>query len=283
MKKLVGVGFRETGRATYMDPQGESYDVGEKIVVEMEEGEELAMITVPPVEIADEKVPSKLYSIKRRVTEADMERVRKNKEEEYSAYKYAQEKIAERNLEMKLTKAEYTFSRSRLIFYFTADGRVDFRELVKDLAGNFHTRIELRQIGVRDETRKLGGVGMCGRVFCCKTFLTEFDPVSIKMAKEQRLSLNPAKISGVCGRLMCCLKNEEDTYEYLNKTLPPKGEAVKVGGRQGSVYSVNILKQLVTVLFEEEDEKETIEYPLAEIKRINQKKKGNHKKEGKDC
>ncbi len=282
MKKLVGVGFRETGRATYMDPQGESYDVGDRIIVEIDEGEELATITVPPIEISDEKVPSKLYSIKRRATEADIERDKKNKEEEYSAYKFAQKKIIERELEMKLTKVEYTFSRSKLIFYFTADGRVDFRELVKDLAGNFHTRIELRQIGVRDETRKLGGMGMCGRAFCCKTFLTEFDPVSIKMAKEQRLSLNPTKISGVCGRLMCCLKNEEETYEYLNKTLPSKGEIVRAGGREGSVYSINILKQLVTVLFEENDEKETVEYSLADIKRINQKRK-NHKKEDKDC
>lgn len=282
MKKLVGVGFRETGRATYMDPQGESYYVGDRIIVEIDEGEELATITVPPIEISDEKVPSKLYSIKRRATEADIERDKKNKEEEYSAYKFAQKKIIERELEMKLTKVEYTFSRSKLIFYFTADGRVDFRELVKDLAGNFHTRIELRQIGVRDETRKLGGMGMCGRAFCCKTFLTEFDPVSIKMAKEQRLSLNPTKISGVCGRLMCCLKNEEETYEYLNKTLPSKGEIVRAGGREGSVYSINILKQLVTVLFEENDEKETVEYSLADIKRINQKRK-NHKKEDKDC
>ncbi len=282
MKKLVGVGFRETGRATYMDPQGESYDVGDRIIVEIDEGEELATITVPPIEISDEKVPSKLYSIKRRATEADIERDKKIKEEEYSAYKFAQKKIIERELEMKLTKVEYTFSRSKLIFYFTADGRVDFRELVKDLAGNFHTRIELRQIGVRDETRKLGGMGMCGRAFCCKTFLTEFDPVSIKMAKEQRLSLNPTKISGVCGRLMCCLKNEEETYEYLNKTLPSKGEIVRAGGREGSVYSINILKQLVTVLFEENDEKETVEYSLADIKRINQKRK-NHKKEDKDC
>lgn len=269
----MGVRFRDAGRSTYFDPQSESYDVGERVIVDMGEGEEIATISVPLVSYDDEKLDGAPKTIKRKATKEDLEKLKTNLADEKEAYKQCLEKIIERELPMKLVKAEYTFSRNRLIFYFTAEGRVDFRELVKDLAGLFHTRIELRQIGVRDETKILGGIGMCGRPFCCKTFLSEFAPVSIKMAKEQHLSLNPTKISGVCGRLMCCLKNEEETYEYLNSLLPAKGEMVKMkDGKTGSVYSINVLKQLVTVLFEENDEKETAVYPIDEIlKRYNQK------------
>lgn len=274
MKTMVGIRFRETGRSTYFDPEGEKYDVGDKVIVDVGEGEEFATVSVNALDISDDKMPETVYKIKRRATKEDIEKNQKNLADEKEAYNTALKKINERELPMKLVKVEYAFNRNKIIFFFTADGRVDFRELVKDLAGIFHTRIELRQIGVRDETRIMGGIGMCGRPFCCKTFLTEFAPVSIKMAKEQRISLNPTKISGVCGRLMCCLKNEEETYEYLNKTLPVKGDfVVTKDGREGSVYAVNVLKQLVTVLFEVNDEKETVEYHADEIAKILSKKK----------
>lgn len=274
MKTLVGIKFRDTGRGAYFEPGTETFDAGQKVIVDLGEGEELATVSIPRIELEDDKVPENIQSIKRKATKEDLQKDKDNKENEKEAYNIALKKIASRELPMKLIKTEYTFSRSRLIFYFTADGRVDFRELVKDLASEFHTRIELRQIGVRDETKILGGIGMCGRTFCCKAFLKEFAPVSIKMAKEQRLSLNPNKISGVCGRLMCCLKNEEDTYEYLNKKLPVRGDIVRTNdGREGSVYSVNVLKQLVTVLFEENDEKETVEYHADEVKKSYRKRK----------
>lgn len=273
MRKLVGVRFRDAGRSTYFDPQSETYDVGDRVIVDVGEGEEIATISVPLISYDDEKLEGNPKTIKRKATKDDLEKLKNNLADEKEAYKQCLEKIIERELPMKLVKAEYTFSRNRLIFYFTAEGRVDFRELVKDLAGLFHTRIELRQIGVRDETKILGGIGMCGRPFCCRTFLTEFAPVSIKMAKEQHLSLNPTKISGVCGRLMCCLKNEEETYEHLNSLLPSKGDTVKLkDGKTGTVYSINVLKQLITVLFEENDEKETAEYHVDEIvKRFGKK------------
>lgn len=268
MKELVGVRFRETGRGEYFDPGDMKFEVGEKVIVDVGDGEEFATISIPNTELCCDKFEKSAKPIKRKATEEDLEIIAKNKEDEAEAYKICLERIVSRELPMKLIKAEYTFERNRLIFYFTADGRVDFRELVKDLAGVFHTRIELRQIGVRDETKLLGGIGICGRPFCCKTFLTEFAPVSIKMAKEQKLSLNPNKISGVCGRLMCCLKNEEDTYEYLNRKLPGKGDTVSTkDGRQGTVYAVNVLKQLVTVIFEENDEKEMVEFSADDLKR----------------
>jgi len=184
---------------------------------------------------------------------------------------------------MKLVEAEYTFDNNKLLFYFTADGRIDFRELVKDLASVFRTRIELRQIGVRDETKILGGVGICGRELCCHTFLSEFAPVSIKMAKEQNLSLNPTKISGVCGRLMCCLKNEADTYEYLNSRLPGVGDRVTTSDRlKGEVQSVNVLRQTVKVVVENGEEKEIREYPVAELRFKPRRKKENHHKVSKE-
>lgn len=277
MRQLAGVRFKDVGRSTYIETNGLTFDAGEQVIVDFGFGEEVATISIPLLDIEDDKVPENVYSVIRKLNAEDKETIKQNDQDEKEAYSICQERIHARNLEMKLIKSEYTFSRNKLIFYFTADGRVDFRELVKDLAGIFHTRIELRQIGVRDETKLLGGIGICGRAFCCNTFLTEFAPVSIKMAKEQRLSLNPNKISGVCGRLMCCLTNEEETYEYLNSQLPSRGETVKTSdGREGTVYAVNVLKQLVTVLFEVEDEKETVEYPAEDIvKRFRRRRRDN--------
>ena len=197
----------------------------------------------------------------------DFHRAQRNHDKEKDALKICQEKITKHGLEMKLIDAEYTFDNNKVLFYFTADGRIDFRELVKDLAAVFKMRIELRQIGVRDETKILGGIGICGRVLCCNSYLSEFAPVSIKMAKEQNLSLNPTKISGVCGRLMCCLKNEEDTYEYLNSRLPGIGDTVTtVDGQKGEVQSVNVLRQKVKILVDVDDEKELQEYDVKDLK-----------------
>jgi cell fate regulator YaaT (PSP1 superfamily) len=200
-------------------------------------------------------------------TPKDDAREENNRKKEKEAFAICLKKIQEHQLEMKLIEAEYTFDNNKVLFYFTADGRIDFRELVKDLAAVFKTRIELRQIGVRDETKILGGIGICGRPLCCHTFLSEFAPVSIKMAKEQNLSLNPTKISGVCGRLMCCLKNEQETYEYLNRKLPSVGDSVITpDGLKGEVNSVNVLRQLVKVLVDNNDEKEIQEYKVEELK-----------------
>ena len=220
-----------------------------------------------PKEVDDEKVIQPLKAVIRIATDADERTVKKNRDKEKEAFKICLEKIAKHKLDMKLVDAEYTFDNNKLLFYFTADGRIDFRELVKDLAAVFRTRIELRQIGVRDETKILGGVGICGRALCCHTFLSEFAPVSIKMAKEQNLSLNPTKISGVCGRSMCCLKNEQVTYEYLNARLPGIGDTVTTPeGLKAEVQSVNVLRQNVKVIVEIDDEKEAREYKVNELK-----------------
>ena len=266
MTKVIGVRFRNAGRSYYFDPGEEEYFVGEKVIVDTAFGTEIGTVTIPVIEVSDEKVKLPLKGIERRATEEDRTRLSENIEKEKDAFKICKEKIAKHELEMKLVQAEYSFDRNKLLFYFTAEGRVDFRELVKDLASTFHTRIELRQIGVRDETKILGGIGICGRELCCRSYLSDFAPVSIKMAKEQSLSLNPTKISGVCGRLMCCLKNEEDTYEYLNKQLPRKNERVTtMTGDEGQVIDTNVLKQTVRVLFEENDEKEVREYHVDEL------------------
>ena len=222
---------------------------------------------IAPREVPEDTVIQPLKPVIRIATDADERVVVKNREKEKEAFQICLEKIAKHKLDMKLVEAEYTFDNNKLLFYFTADGRIDFRELVKDLAAVFRTRIELRQIGVRDETKILGGVGICGRELCCHSYLSEFAPVSIKMAKEQNLSLNPTKISGVCGRLMCCLKNEEETYEYLNSRLPNVGDFVTTDdGFRGEVSSVNVLRQLVKVLVEVEDEKELHEYKVEQLK-----------------
>ena len=278
MVKVVGVRFRSAGKIYYFDPAECDMKVGTHVIVETARGVEYGTVMIAPREVADDKVVQPLKSVIRVATKEDEKQERRNKEKEKDAFKICLEKIAKHKLEMKLVEAEYTFDNNKLLFYFTADGRIDFRELVKDLASVFRTRIELRQIGVRDETKILGGIGICGRELCCKSYLSEFIPVSIKMAKEQNLSLNPTKISGVCGRLMCCLKNEEETYEYLNSRLPNIGDTVTtIDGVRGEVQSVNVLRQLVKVIVEVNDEKELREYKVKELKFRPRRRKENLK------
>lgn len=274
MIKVIGVRFRQAGKIYYFDPLDFDIEVGQHVIVETARGVEYGLVLTGPREVEDDKVVQPLKQVIRVATPEDDEIEMKNKEKEKAAFKICLEKIAKHNLEMKLIDAEYTFDNNKVLFYFTADGRIDFRELVKDLASVFKTRIELRQIGVRDETKIMGGYGICGRQLCCHTFLSEFAPVSIKMAKEQNLSLNPTKISGVCGRLMCCLKNEEETYEYLNSRLPNVGDTVTTDdGLKGEVSSVNVLRQMVKVLVENNDEKELHEYHVDQLKFKPRRKK----------
>ncbi|HBH98873.1 MAG TPA: stage 0 sporulation protein [Lachnospiraceae bacterium] len=278
MIKIVGVRFRKAGKIYYFDPAGMEIETGTHVIVETARGIEFGTVMIPPREIEEDGVVQPLKPVIRIATEADEITEQKNKEKEKEAFQICLEKIAKHKLEMKLVEAEYTFDNNKLLFYFTADGRIDFRELVKDLASVFRTRIELRQIGVRDETKILGGIGICGRPLCCSTHLSEFIPVSIKMAKEQNLSLNPTKISGVCGRLMCCLKNEEETYEYLNSRLPNVGDHVTtVEGLKGEVQSVSVLRQLVKVIVEVNDEKEIREYKVDELKFRPKRRRDNTK------
>lgn len=267
MIRIIGVRFRNVGKVYYFDPTSLDIKAGDSVIVETARGVEYGRVVLGPREVEDGKVLQPLKAVLRIATPKDQAREENNRQKEREAFKLCQEKIRARNLDMKLIDAEYTFDNSKVLFYFTADGRVDFRELVKDLASVFKTRIELRQIGVRDETKILGGIGICGRPLCCHTYLSDFIPVSIRMAKEQSLSLNPAKISGTCGRLMCCLKNEQDTYEYLNKQLPRVGDLVLTPeGVRGAVHSVNVLRQTVRVLIEEGDEKELQDYPVGDLK-----------------
>ena len=278
MIKIVGVRFRKAGKIYYFDPAGMEIETGTHVIVETARGIEFGTVMIPPREMEEDSVVQPLKPVIRIATEADEITEQKNKEKEKEAFQICLEKIAKHKLEMKLVEAEYTFDNNKLLFYFTADGRIDFRELVKDLASVFRTRIELRQIGVRDETKILGGIGICGRPLCCSTYLSEFIPVSIKMAKEQNLSLNPTKISGVCGRLMCCLKNEEETYEYLNSRLPNVGDYVKtIEGLKGEVQSVSVLRQLVKVIVEVNDEKEIREYKVDELKFRPKRRRDNTK------
>lgn len=241
MVKVVGVRFKDTGKTYYFDPKELSVRSGDKLIVETARGVECGTASSGIKEVDESEVVTPLKPIIRIATEADLATVRENKEKEKRAYGICLKKIEEHHLEMDLTEVEYTFDRSKIIFYFTADGRVDFRELVKDLASEFHTRIELRQIGVRDEAKMIGGLGICGRPFCCSTFLNDFHSVSIKMAKEQGLSLSPGKISGTCGRLMCCLKYEQNSYEYLNKITPQKGTVVDCRDGRGVVVEAAVL------------------------------------------
>ena len=278
MIKIVGVRFRKAGKIYYFDPAGMEIETGTHVIVETARGIEFGTVMLPPREMEEDGVVQPLKPVIRIATEADEITEQKNKEKEKEAFQICLEKIAKHKLEMKLVEAEYTFDNNKLLFYFTADGRIDFRELVKDLASVFRTRIELRQIGVRDETKILGGIGICGRPLCCSTYLSEFIPVSIKMAKEQNLSLNPTKISGVCGRLMCCLKNEEETYEYLNSRLPNVGDYVTtIEGLKGEVQSVSVLRQLVKVIVEVNDEKEIREYKVDELKFRPKRRRDNTK------
>ena len=266
--KVVGVRFRKAGKVYYFDPLEFDIKQGSNVIVETARGVEFGYVVMGIRDLPEEKITQPLKPVLRPATEEDVKTQEANAAREKEAFKVCLEKIRKHNLEMKLIDSEYTFDNNKLLFYFTADGRVDFRELVKDLASVFKTRIELRQIGVRDETKILGGIGVCGRALCCHTYLSEFIPVSIKMAKEQNLSLNPTKISGVCGRLMCCLKNEEEAYEELNSHLPSVGEYVTTpDGLRGEVQSTSVLKQLVKVIVTlDNDEKEIREYKVADLK-----------------
>lgn len=267
MIKVIGVRFRSAGKIYFFDPVDQPVEVGDHVIVETARGMEYGHVVLGPRYVEEEKVIQPLKAVTRIATPEDDEIERINKEKEKDAFQICLEKIKKHQLEMKLIDAEYTFDNNKVLFYFTADGRIDFRELVKDLAAVFKTRIELRQIGVRDETKIVGGIGICGRSLCCHTFLPEFNPVSIKMAKEQNLSLNPTKISGVCGRLMCCLKNEEETYEELNSKLPNMGDYVTTDdGLKGEVQSVSVLRQLVKVLVTVGDEKELREYKVSQLR-----------------
>ena len=249
MANVIGVRFRTAGKIYFFSPGQLDIKVGDHVIVETARGVEFGSVVSGPKEVEDEKIMQPLKPVIRVATKEDFRKEEKNREKEKEAFEICLEKIRKHGLEMKLIDAEYTFDNNKVLFYFTADGRIDFRELVKDLASVFRTRIELRQIGVRDETKIRGGIGICGRPLCCHTYLTEFAPVSIKMAKEQNLSLNPTKISGVCGRLMCCLTNEEETYEELNSRLPSIGDSVTTPEKlKGEVHSVNVLRQLVKVV-----------------------------------
>ena len=275
MVKVVGVRFRTAGKIYYFDPGDFELSRGSHVIVETARGLEYGFVVGPPMEVEEKDITPPLKAVIRISTEEDDRREKKNREREREAFWICREKILKRGLDMKLIDAEYTFDNSKVLFYFTADGRVDFRELVKDLAGVFRTRIELRQVGVRDETKILGGYGSCGRPLCCHTWLSDFVPVSIKMAKEQNLSLNPGKISGVCGRLMCCLKNEAEIYEELNKPLPHPGDEVESSdGLNGLIESVNILRQTARVIVEVDDEKELHEYHVSDLTILRRRRRG---------
>ncbi len=278
MTRVIGVRFRTAGKIYFFSPGKYVIKKGDHVIVETARGVEYGTVVSEPQEIEDDQVIKPLKTVLRTASTKDDEQEKANREKEKEAFKVCLEKIRKHNLEMKLIDAEYTFDNNKILFYFTADGRIDFRELVKDLAAVFKTRIELRQIGVRDETKIIGGYGICGRPLCCHSYLSDFVPVSIKMAKEQSLSLNPTKISGVCGRLMCCLKNEEDVYEELNRKMPGVGDfCIAKDGLKGEVSSVNILRQTVKILVDVDDEKEVHEYKLEELESIKkkQKKKNN--------
>ena len=283
MIKVIGVRFRTAGKIYFFDPADFDIKKGDHVIVETARGIEYGTVVGGIRQVSDDEIIQPLKPVLRIATERDDCQEADNKRREKEAYKLCLEKIREHGLDMKLIDAEYTFDNNKVLFYFTSDGRIDFRELVKDLAAIFKTRIELRQIGVRDETKIVGGIGICGRPLCCHTHLSDFIPVSIKMAKEQNLSLNPTKISGVCGRLMCCLKHEEETYEELNRKLPGIGDYVTTDdGLRGEVHSVNVLRQLVKVVVENGDEKEIREYEVGKLRfkrRHNKKEKMDLTKE----
>ena len=282
MINVIGVRFRTAGKIYFFSPGQFAVKQCDHVIVETARGVEYGRVVSGPKEVSDDSVVQPLKSVIRIATDEDKRTVEENHQKEKEAFNICQEKIRKHNLDMKLIDAEYTFDNNKVLFYFTADGRIDFRELVKELAAVFRTRIELRQIGVRDETKIRGGLGICGRPLCCSTYLTEFAAVSIKMAKEQNLSLNPTKISGVCGRLMCCLTNEEETYEVLNSQLQSVGDMVTTSdGLTGVVQSLSVLRGLVKVVVNlEDDEKEIREYKATDLKFRPRRKKKNPKKDG---
>ncbi len=241
MTEVISIRFKNGGKDYFFDPDGNKVKVGDKIIVEMQRGKEMGTVSEVNHEVDDDKIVKPLRKMLRFATQKDFDRIEENHKKEAEAFKICEKKIEEHKLDMKLTKVEYSFDSSQIVFFFTADGRVDFRELVKDLASEFHTRIELRQIGVRDEAKMLGGIGICGQPYCCKQFLNDFEAVSIKMAKEQGLSLNPTKVSGSCGRLMCCLKYEQDAYEHLSSFTPKVGAIVKTRDGKATVIDSNLI------------------------------------------
>lgn len=262
MATVIGVRFKRAGKVYFFDPGPFEIQAGGNVVVETTRGVELGEVVTPPRDVPDEQIVQPLRQVVRVATEQDERTQRRNAENEKSAFTICQDKIEAHKLEMKLVDVEYTFDNSKIIFYFTANGRVDFRALVKDLASVFKTRIELRQIGVRDEAKMLGGLGPCGRQICCRAFLGDFQPVSIKMAKEQSLSLNPTKISGLCGRLMCCLKYEQETYEQSRKRMPRVGKEIVTPDGHGTVLDINVLSEIVRVRVALGDAFEVREYPF---------------------
>lgn len=268
MVKVVGVRFKKAGKIYYFDPGELIIDQNTNVIVETARGIEFGHAVVANREVTDEEIVAPLKKVIRIATEKDEQHAAENQRKEEEAYAVCNQKIRNHNLDMKLIDVEYTFDNNKVLFYFTADGRVDFRELVKDLAAVFKTRIELRQIGVRDESKMLGGIGICGRVLCCNSFLGEFQPVSIKMAKEQGLSLNPTKISGTCGRLMCCLKYEQDAYEDLLAKVPKAGAIVETPEGQGTVVEINLLKELLKVKMDKGNETDLKIYNVSEVKVI---------------
>ena len=282
MTDVVGVRFSTSCKVYFFDPLDFDIKRNDDVIVETARGLEFGHVMLGRTAMEDEKITQPLKPIIRIADDNDRKIVSENKESEKKAYDICKKKIAEKGLDMKLVGVEYTFNKSKILFYFTADGRVDFRELVKDLASIFRTRIELRQIGVRDATKLLGGLGSCGRVLCCHSYMSDFIPVSIKMAKEQGLSLNPGKISGMCGRLMCCLQYEADTYSYLNRRLPRVGdEVVTPYNTTGTVQSVDVLRQKVQVIVDVNDEKEIEEYPVEELK-FTKRSHNNNKKDNRN-
>ena len=279
MAVVVGVRFKDTGKIYYFDPGQEQLRNGEKVIVETSRGVECGEVAMKNQEVSDSSIVQPLRKIVRKATREDINRLEENRRKEKAAFRTCEEKIAEHGLEMKLVDVEYTFDNSKILFYFTADGRVDFRELVKDLAGQFRTRIELRQIGVRDEAKMLGGLGICGRAFCCGTFLDSFQPVSIKMAKEQGLSLNPVKISGACGRLMCCLKYEQEAYQDLIRTTPKVNALVSTPEGKGVVIDQNLLTRKLTVRLDKDPEAAPKVFHVSEVKTLRDGKGKVDKKE----
>lgn len=268
MKNIIGVKFRKVGKIYFFDPGKLHISKNDKVVVETSQGQELGEVVVSQRTVREETLNAPLKKVVRIANNKDIQHDKQNREKEKEAFKIAEEKIKKYKLDMNLTEVEYKFDNSKIIFFFTADGRIDFRELVKDLAAIFKTRIELRQIGVRDEVKKIGGNGVCGRELCCCSFLENFETVSIKMAKEQNLSLNPSKISGNCGRLMCCLKYEQEVYEDKLKRLPKIGAIVKTADGEGVVDSIQTLKEIIRVKFKDEDETFYKKYPASEVKII---------------
>lgn len=268
MVKVVGVRFKRSGKIYYFDPDDMNIDINTSVIVETARGIEFGQAVIANREVPDEDIVAPLKKVIRIASEEDSKHAQDNRKKEKDAFGICSQKIRDHNLDMKLIDVEYTFDNNKVLFYFTADGRVDFRELVKDLAAVFKTRIELRQIGVRDESKMMGGIGVCGRVLCCNSYLGEFQPVSIKMAKEQGLSLNPTKISGTCGRLMCCLKYEQDAYEQIIKKIPKVGAIVETPDGQGTVMDLSLLKEILKVKLDKSNESDYRVYNMSQVKVI---------------